>query len=209
MANQMVHTVAKTAPKDDQSWLINRITDGVREAQLDLSTFTADKSKENDYFSSISDDDYEAWLKSGIPLAKITDTNNYGPYDKDATDGRNGTIIGFLESSVHVVFTRTGFEDRYPTVGVRYMGVIDKANLPYTVDFSAAQLEGLFLDYDKDAASPNVSVLNPTGGAGTKGDKGDTGASVTAIKLTKDAQGAITGGTATLSDKTTVNITVA
>ena len=45
MANQMVHTVAKTAPKDDQSWLINRITDGVREAQLDLSTFTKDKSR--------------------------------------------------------------------------------------------------------------------------------------------------------------------
>lgn len=36
MANQMVHTVAKTAPKDDQSWLINRITDGVREAQPDV-----------------------------------------------------------------------------------------------------------------------------------------------------------------------------
>lgn len=75
MANQMVHTVAKTAPKDDQSWLINRITDGVREAQLDLSTFTKDKSHENDYFASITDDDYEAWTKSGIPLAQITGTN--------------------------------------------------------------------------------------------------------------------------------------
>ena len=90
MANQMVHTVAKTAPKDDQSWLINRITDGVREAQLDLSTFTKDKSHENDYFASITDDDYEAWTKSGIPLAQITGTNNYGPYDPNASDGRNG-----------------------------------------------------------------------------------------------------------------------
>ena len=113
MANQMVHTVAKTAPKDDQSWLINRITDGVREAQLDLSTFTKDKSHENDYFASITDDDYEAWTKSGIPLAQITGTNNYGPYDPNASDGRNGTIIGFLESQVHVQFTRTGFEDQY------------------------------------------------------------------------------------------------
>ena len=42
-----------------------------------------------------------------------------------------------------------------------------------------------------------MSVLNPTG------------ASVTAIKLTKNPQGAINGGTATLSDNTTVNITVA
>ena len=64
-------------------------------------------------------------------------------------------------SQVHVQFTRTGFEDQYPTVGVRYMGVIDKKNLPYTVDFSKAKLEGLFLDYDKGAAAPHVTVLNP------------------------------------------------
>ena len=62
---------------------------------------------------------------------------------------------------MHVQFTRTGFEDQYPTVGVRYMGVIDKNNLPYTVDFSKAKLEGLFLDYDKDSATPHVTVLNP------------------------------------------------
>lgn len=60
----------------------------------------------------------------------------------------------------------------------------------------------------------------PTGPAGAKGDtgakgepgaagaKGDAGASVTAINLVKDASGAITGGTATLSDGTSVAITV-
>lgn len=60
----------------------------------------------------------------------------------------------------------------------------------------------------------------PAGAAGAKGDtgakgepgaagaKGDTGASVTAINLVKDASGAITGGTATLSDGTNVAITV-
>lgn len=61
------------------------------------------------------------------------------------------------------------------------------------------------------------------GTQGPKGDKGDTGAqgatgatgpagadgkSVTAIKLTTNAEGAITGGTATLSDKSTIPITV-
>lgn len=46
------------------------------------------------------------------------------------------------------------------------------------------------------------------GATGAKGDKGDTGASVTAINLVKDASGAITGGTATLSDGTNVAITV-
>lgn len=39
------------------------------------------------------------------------------------------------------------------------------------------------------------------------GEKGDTGAHVTAIALTT-TEGAVTGGTATLSDGTTVNITV-
>lgn len=60
----------------------------------------------------------------------------------------------------------------------------------------------------------------PAGAAGAKGDtgekgepgaagaKGDAGASVTAINLVKDASGAITGGTATLSDGTSITITV-
>lgn len=69
----------------------------------------------------------------------------------------------------------------------------------------------------------------PTGPKGDKGDKGDTGAqgpagqngaqgatgpagadgkSITAIALTTNAEGAVTGGTATLSDKSTIQITV-
>lgn len=52
------------------------------------------------------------------------------------------------------------------------------------------------------------------GAKGDKGDKGETGSKgadgkyITAIALTKDDTGAITGGTATMSDKTTVAITV-
>ena len=52
------------------------------------------------------------------------------------------------------------------------------------------------------------------GEPGEKGDKGETGAKgadgkyITAIALTKDETGAITGGTATMSDETTVTITV-
>lgn len=67
------------------------------------------------------------------------------------------------------------------------------------------------------------------GPKGDKGDKGDTGAqgpagqngaqgatgpagadgkSITAIALTTNAEGAVTGGTATLSDKSTIQITV-
>lgn len=72
-------------------------------------------------------------------------------------------------------------------------------------------------------------LQGPAGPKGDKGDKGDTGAqgpagqngaqgatgpagadgkSVTAIELTTNAEGAVIGGTATLSDKSTIQITV-
>lgn len=53
-----------------------------------------------------------------------------------------------------------------------------------------------------------------TGPAGAKGDKGATGAkgadgkSVTAISLTTDASGKVTGGTCKLSDNSSITITV-
>lgn len=43
---------------------------------------------------------------------------------------------------------------------------------------------------------------------GTQGPAGTDGKSVTAIKLTTNAGGAVTGGTATLNDKSTIPITV-
>ena len=59
-----------------------------------------------------------------------------------------------------------------------------------------------------DAAS---GVQGPQGEKEDKGDKGAAGANgklVTAIKLTTDETGKVTGGTATLSDKSTIQITV-
>lgn len=47
-----------------------------------------------------------------------------------------------------------------------------------------------------------------TGATGPQGPAGENGASVTAIEFTSDAEGNITGGTATLSDKSTIEITV-
>lgn len=53
--------------------------------------------------------------------------------------------------------------------------------------------------------------IGPQGEIGPKGDKGDTGAdgkSITSIALTTNAEGAVTGGTATLSDESIIQITV-
>lgn len=46
------------------------------------------------------------------------------------------------------------------------------------------------------------------GAAGAVGPAGADGKSITAITLTTNAEGAVTGGTATLSDSSTINITV-
>lgn len=159
MAIEMVHTTYYTEPQDDQSWLVNRMTDGIREAQLDLSLFMGDETKEQQYFASLSPDDFNAWLKSGIPVGKVTDTGLFGPYDPAATDGRQLKVYGFLESQLHVVFTRSGFEDQYPTVGIRYMAVIDRTNLPVTLP-DGTLFEGLILDYEK-ATGGDVTVLSP------------------------------------------------
>lgn len=46
------------------------------------------------------------------------------------------------------------------------------------------------------------------GAQGATGPAGADGKSITAIALTTNAEGAVTGGTATLSDKSTIQITV-
>ena len=65
---------------------------------------------------------------------------------------------------------------------------------------------GEFYDVEDDVVKP---LSASAGAAGTPGPAGKDGATITAIKLTKDSSNnAITGGTATLSNGQTVNITV-
>ena len=60
----------------------------------------------------------------------------------------------------------------------------------------------------KDGAAGTKGDPGTAGTNGKDGATGAAGASITALALTTDADGKVTGGTATLSDKTTVVVTV-
>lgn len=93
-----------------------------------------------------------------------------------------------------------------------------------TFVYSVPASSVVFDDGDNFQAKLESGELNGEKGAkGDKGDKGDTGAagakgatgakgadgkSVTAISLTTDADGKVTGGTCTLSDSSSIAITV-
>lgn len=87
-------------------------------------------------------------------------------------------------------------------------------------------------EYEDFTPEQLEALRGPQGPKGDKGDKGETGAqgpagqngaqgatgpqgpagtdgkSITAIELTTNTEGAVTGGTATLSDKSTIKITI-
>lgn len=60
----------------------------------------------------------------------------------------------------------------------------------------------------------DTGAIGPKGDKGDKGDQGEVGSagadgkSITAIALTTNAEGVVTGGTATLSDESVIQITV-
>lgn len=58
-------------------------------------------------------------------------------------------------------------------------------------------------------ATGTPGTKGATGATGTQGVKGETGIGITAIAFAKDESGLVTGGTATLSDGSTIPITVA
>lgn len=75
-------------------------------------------------------------------------------------------------------------------------------------DAGAAGAAGAKGDTGEAGPQGPVGPTGPKGAAGAAGAKGETGAHVTGITLTKDSTGAIIGGTASLSDGTSVPITV-
>lgn len=209
MANEIeqVHSTGIVTVKDDQSWRFGEQPHGTLDVTLDLTKFNvSDNEKLQKYITGYGPKAQTVYIKSGLPLGRITDTGLYGPYDKDALDGRNA-VAGLLESQLTVNVVLSGWElADGDNAALRYRGDIIKKNLP-VVPESNATWNGEFYDIDEETGK--ATRLGAAAGAGAAGPKGDAGASVKAIKLTVDASsGKVTGGTATLTDNSTINITV-
>nr|DAQ34789.1 MAG TPA: HEAD DECORATION PROTEIN [Caudoviricetes sp.] len=209
MANEIeqVHSTGIVTVKDDQSWRFGEQPHGTLDVTLDLTKFNvSDNKKLQKYITGYGPKAQTVYIKSGLPLGRITDTGLYGPYDKDALDGRNA-VAGLLESQLTVNVVLSGWElADGDNAALRYRGDIIKKNLP-VVPENNATWNGEFYDIDEETGK--ATRLGAAAGAGAAGPKGDAGASVKAIKLTVDASsGKVTGGTATLTDNSTINITV-
>lgn len=209
MANEIeqVHSTGIVTVKDDQSWRFGEQPHGTLDVTLDLTKFNvSNNEKLQKYITGYGPKAQTVYIKSGLPLGRITDTGLYGPYDKDALDGRNA-VAGLLESQLTVNVVLSGWElADGDNAALRYRGDIIKKNLP-VVPENNATWNGEFYDIDEETGK--ATRLGAAAGAGAAGPKGDAGASVKAIKLTVDASsGKVTGGTATLTDNSTINITV-
>lgn len=209
MANEIeqVHSTGIVTVKDDQSWRFGEQPHGTLDVTLDLTKFNvSDNKKLQKYITGYGSKAQTVYIKSGLPLGRITDTGLYGPYDKDALDGRNA-VAGLLESQLTVNVVLSGWElADGDNAALRYRGDIIKKNLPVVPEDNATW-NGEFYDIDEETGK--ATRLGAAAGAGAAGPKGDAGASVKAIKLTVDANsGKVTGGTATLTDNSTINITV-
>ncbi|WDM16744.1 head decoration protein [Streptomyces lavenduligriseus] len=106
--------------QDRRDWLgSSHGTDVPVSVTLDVSKFTA-----NTHYP-------DGFIKSGVPLGKITATGLYGPYDDTATDGRQ-TLVGFLFTAQDVNSRRVASTK---VVGsMLWHGAIREAKLPVPVD---------------------------------------------------------------------------
>lgn len=209
MANEIeqVHSTGIVTVKDDQSWRFGEQPHGTLDVTLDLTKFNvSDNKKLQKYITGYGPKAQTVYIKSGLPLGRITDTGLYGPYDKDASDGRNA-VAGLLESQLTVNVVLSGWElADGDNAALRYRGDIIKKNLP-VVPENNATWNGEFYDIDEETGK--ATRLGAAAGADAAGPKGDDGASVKAIKLTVDpSSGKVNGGIATLTDNSTINITV-
>ena len=145
----MIHGTGVRTIADDQTWRYGEQLPGTVSITLDLATFsTANKTNKAKYLTGLDDSATEVYIKSGVPLARITSSGLYGPYDPEATDGRQERVAGLLESMLKVNVTVGGWEvEDSEVVGMRFRGNVIVANLP-VVPAATVAWDGDFVSVD-------------------------------------------------------------
>ena len=89
---EMVHGTGLTTVEENNEWRFGEQTGGVVSVTIVPELFNVDdETLRNKYLTGVSPTATTIYIRSGIPLAKITSGTNkgaYGPYDPKATDGR-------------------------------------------------------------------------------------------------------------------------
>jgi hypothetical protein len=113
--------ITESFSQDKRDWLAGAHgTDIALSVTLDVSTFTAGTHYPDGY------------IKSGIPLGKITASGKYGLYNDGAADGRQ-TCVGFLFTGVEVV-TRRGATLSSAVGSMLVHCAVKESKLPVAVD---------------------------------------------------------------------------
>lgn len=164
----MIHSTGVRSVIDDQTWRYGEQLPGTVSVTLDLATFsnaTTDNKKK--YLTGLDDSATEVYIKSGVPLARITSSGLYGPYDPEATDGRQDRVAGLLESMLKVNVTVGGWEvEDSEVVGMRFRGNVIVKNLPVSPAATVAW-DGDFVSVDPDTGTtkrlPNTVAAGAAG----------------------------------------------
>lgn len=184
---EMVHGTGITTVEENNEWRFGEQDGGVVSVTLVPDLFNVeDEALKNKYLTGLGPNATTIYIRSGIPLALITSGENtgaYGPYDPDATDGRQTAIAGLLESTIAVNITYTGWDVDDVYVGMRYRGDIIKSKLP-VIPADDAVWQGDFYDVEEDKVTA-LSAKTATGGTTTPPAIAD--GSVTTAKIAAKA----------------------
>lgn len=164
---EQVHSTGITTVEENNEWRFGEQSGGVVSVTIIPELFNVeDETLKNKYLTGVGPKASTIYIRSGIPLARITDGDNkggYGPYDPNATDGRQTKIAGLLESQITVGINYSGWEVDDVLVGMRYRGDIIKSKLP-VIPADDAVWGGDFYDVEDDTVTP-LSTLGTSGPA--------------------------------------------
>ena len=138
---EMVHGTGLTTVEENNEWRFGEQSGGVVSVTLAPELFNvSDETLKGKYLTGIGPNATTVYIRSGIPLAKIT-------------SGANKTAIaGLLESMIAVNITYAGWDVDDVYVGMRYRGDIIKSKLP-VVPADTAVWNGDFWDVEDDVVT--------------------------------------------------------